>query len=434
MMVRDGLRKIFSSRVFYIIFSIVVSIALWMYVEINENQLQQITVSNVQVVRQNVDLLSDRGFLIASMTPETVELKFECSRSVASKLNNTTLSVNIDLAGITSRGNATLGYEIIYPNGITADMAGLISSSVGRISLYVDRMETRHISVDVPYKGGAAEDYIQDPPEFSPQTITVSGPTDVVARVSVARVNIARENLSSTYTDDLPFVLLDENGLEFEEALRGQLTSSDETIHVSVPIRMLKEVVLTAEFNYGAGATSQNTRYTVDPPTVTIAGNVEDIRDFNNINLGTIDLNSFDYARTFPAFSIVIPNYFTRISGETEAVVVVEILGLDMKHLSVSNIQTLNEPDGYVTEIRTQSLDVRIRGRTEDLEALSEANIRVVATLPDDINPGTQRVSARVYVDGINGDVGAVGTYNITVSITEERDIDIAPPSDSQYP
>ena len=419
MMIREKLGNVFSSKVFYIIFSVLVAVALWMYVEINENQIQSHTVPNVKVNRQNTELLNDRGFLIASMTPDTVTLTFECTRSMAAKLKSDTLSVVIDLAKITTRGNATLDYEIVYPSDIDPEAAGFKSSNIGRISLYIDRMETRHIPVDVPYTGGTAEEFIQDPPEFSPQTITVSGPTEVVSRVSMARVAIARENLSSTYTDDLPFTLLDENGDEFEELLRGQLTTSEETIHINIPVRMEKQVVLTAEFNYGSGATTQNVSYSVDPPTVTIAGNVEDVRDFNSINLGTIDVTSFDYSRT-ATFPIVIPNYFTRISGETEASVVIEILGLDMKHFSVSNIQAINAPSGYTAEVRTQSIDVRIRGKTEDMENLTEANIRVVANLPTEISPGTQRVSARVYVDGIYADVGAVGNYYITVSITKD--------------
>ena len=419
-MIREKLSMIFSSKLFYIIFSLIVSFALWMYVEINENQIQPYEVANVQIVRKNAELLNDRDLFIASMTPETVTLRFECTRSVASKLNNTTLSVEIDLAGITSRGNQTVGFDINYPTGYDDETAGLTSSNVNRISLSVDRLETRTISVDVSYIGGAAEDYIQDPPEFGPQTITVSGPTDVVSRVSKALVSVPRENLSSTYTDDLPFVLLDENAEEFEETPRSQLMTSDETIHVTIPIRMMQEVVLTVDFNYGAGATPQNTHFTVDPPTITIAGNVEDLRDYNSLNLGTIDLTSFEYTRTLPPYSIAVPNYFTRISGETEATVVVEVLGLDIKHMSVTNFQVLNEPDGYTAKIVSQSLDIRIRGRAEDLENLTEANIRVVATLADDVNPGTQRVSARVYVDGTSADVGAVSSYYLTVSVVEE--------------
>ena len=418
-MIREKLSMMFSSKVFYIVFSLLVSIALWMYVEINETQLQQYTVQNVQVVRKNAELLTDRDLFIASMNPETVTLTFECTRSIAAKLNNNTLSAVIDLAGITTRGNVPLDYDIEYPSGIDAEEAGLTSKSVNRISLYVDRLETRRISVEVPYSGGAAEDYIQDPPEFSPQTITVSGPREVVSRVSVARVYVPREHLTSTYSDDLPFILLDENGEEFGDLPGSQLTASEETIYVNIPVRMMKEVTLAVEFNFGSGATSQNTSYTIDPPTIRIAGNVEDVRDYNTINLGTIDLTRFDYTNTYP-FTIVIPNYFTRISGETEAEVVVAILGLDMKYFSVSNIQVPNEPDGYITEIRTQSIDVRIRGRTEDLEYLTDANIRLVANLPEEFSLGTQRIPARVYIDGINADIGAVGTYNITVSVVED--------------
>ena len=420
-MIRKRLSMIFSSKVFFIVFSVLVSFVLWMYVEINLNQLQQYPARDVKVVRLNEEVLSDRGLLISAMNPETVNFSFECTRSVAQKLNNTPITVEIDLATLdsaTSRGYTTIGYDIVYPAGVDSSQVSIVSRSVSRIMLYIDKIESRQIQVNVPYRGGTAEGYIQDPIEFSPQTITVSGPAEVVSRVDKARVNIIRENLSSTYTEDLPFTLYDEEGEELDEALRNQLTLSDDTIHVTVPIRVTKEVALTVELNPGSGATRENTVVTIVPPTVLIAGNPDDVRDLNNINLGTIDLTRFDYTNTFN-FPIVIPNNVTNISGETEASIFVEVLGLEIRHFSISSLYTTNEPIGYTADIRTQSVDVRIRGRAEDMENLTEANIRVVASLTD-VGPGTQRVPARVIIDGIDGDVGAVGNYNITVSIARE--------------
>ena len=51
---------------------------------------------------------------------------------------------------------------------------------------------------------------------------------------------------------------------------------------------------------------------------------------------------------------------------------------------------------------------------------MSEANIRVVANLPTELSPGTQRLPARVILDGIDGDVGVIGTYFVTVYIVKE--------------
>ena len=414
-MISKRLNMIFSSKVFYIAFSLLVAFVLWMYVEINENKVQKLPVNSIQIIRQNEEILSDRGLFISAINPETVNLEFEGPRSVTSKLNNSNVTVVIDLAGITSRGSTTLRYDIVYPSNIDVESVNIVNRSVSSISLYIDRIESRSVYVDVAYRGGAAEGYILDPVEYTPQSIIVSGPIEIVSRVSSAHVSIIRENLTSTYSDDLSFVLLDEDGEEFDEPLRSQLTTSEETIHVNIPIIMKKEVALTVEFSYGSGATSQNTSYIVDPPTVIVAGNPDDVRDYNSLNLGTIDVTRFDYANTY-GFTIVIPNNFTPISGETEASVFVEVLGLDIKHFSITNLFTQNEPSGYTVEIESQSVDVRIRGRAADMENLTEANIRVVADLTD-ASPGTQRVQAKVYVDGIDGDVGVVGTVNITVSI-----------------
>ena len=417
-MVREKLRVIFSSKIFYIAFSILVSFALWMYVEINENQIQSIEVRDVPIVFLNKEILNDRGLFITSISPETITLTFECPRSAATKLTNSTLSAQIDLSGVTRRGSVPLRYEIIYPSGIDLNAITGPFKSVDRITLSIDEFSTKQIHIDAPYKGGVADGFLQDPVECIPTTVTVSGPSNVMSRIEAARVDINRENLSSTYTDDLPVILLDESGNELDRTLRGQLTLSDEKAHINIPIRMLKDVVLNVERIYTSGATEQNTIVTISPPTITVAGNPEDLRDYNSINLGTIDLTRFEFTAT-EAFQIVIPNNFTNITGTTEASVLVDIHGLELKYFSVSNIHTIFEPPGYTAEIVTQSVDVRIRGKAEDLADVTEANIRIVTNL-NNLGPGTHRLLSTVHVDGIDANVGAVGNCYITVTIREE--------------
>jgi len=94
-------------------------------------------------------------------------------------------------------------------------------------------------------------------------------------------------------------------------------------------------------------------------------------------------------------------------------------LGLDIDYYSTSNLHVINKPADYDAEVRTQSLDVWIRGKREDLDQISLANIRVVADLTD-IRSGTSRVQARVFIDGTDADVGAVGEYRITVTLIRE--------------
>jgi len=415
------LNKIFSSRVFYMLFSLLVAIALWMYVEINVNQEKTYPVQDIPIVFRNKEVLTDRGLLISSYSPQTVTLEFDCAPSVAARLSSQTLSVEIDLASITMTGTRPLSYVIIYPSDVTRESISAVRQFVDRVSVVVDRLLDWQVQVSVDYRGGtASDDLIADAAIYDPQTIIVSGPEDVVTKIKSANVQIPRERLSSTFTDDLGFVLLDENDTELDENTLMMVTPNPDTIHVTIPIRQMKDVPLSIALMYGAGATDQNTNVICEPSYIKVAGDPDAIRDFNIITLGTVDLTRSRDVMTTEAFPIIVPNYLTNLSGETEATATVEVLGLDVDYYSTSNLHVINTPPVYRAEVRSQSLDVWIRGRREDLNQISIENIRVVADLTN-MRAGTSRVLAKVHVDGIDADVGAVGEYRITVTLLSDE-------------
>ena len=416
-MFRELLNKIFSSRVFYILFSLLVSIALWMYVEINENR-ELIDSMSVEVVFENEEVMHGRGFFISSHDPPTVTLTFEGPQSVVTRLLRGTITVKIDLANVRSTGHMSLSYEIDYPPDVNSRLF-TTTQSVSRITLFVDRLTTKPIPVLVENRTTTvSEDLIIGIPEYDPQSITVSGPEEAVSRIDRAFVMVIRDNLTSTLIDDFEFILLDDDGVGFEDEVLDLLTPNLETIRVTVPVWQMKEIPLEVGLVHGSGATPQNTNYTVDPPVITVSGDPEAIKDFNHITLGTIDTTRFNYSTT-EAFQIIIPNYVDNLSNEQEAHVFVEVLGVDLSYYSTSNLHYINTPVGYRADIITETLDVRIRGTQEDLDHITEDNIRVVADLRD-LPPGTSIVPARVYVDGTEADVGAVGLYQLTIRIMRE--------------
>jgi len=428
-MIGESLKKIFSSKAFYIVFSLIFAAVLWIYVEINENRPVQHRIEGVQIEYQNEDVFRDRNLVITSRSPQTVTLTVDCSRSVAARLNNRTVTAVVDLQNINSNGSYFQPFTIVYPEGVSTNDISRTTRSVPSIMLSVDILHERQIPVEALYNGGtSSSDFIAETPEFSPQTITVFGPEAVISQIKKAKVPIIRENLSTTLTEDFPFVLIDMDDEELSDDLYESLTFDNDRVKVTVPISLLKEVALHVELVYGAGATAQNTIVSIDPPLISLSGDPEAISDYNSITLGTIDVTRFDLMQA-SMFPIIIQNTFTNVSNVTEALVTVEVRGLEIKHLSVTNLHVINEPRDLDAMIITQSVDVKLRGSKEDLDRLNTddlesidtpLNVRVVADLTD-YSTGTSMVPARVYIDGDVGDIGAIGDYRITVRLVKAQ-------------
>ena len=425
-MLRKALGRIFSSRVFYIIFSLIASIALWMYVEITQYSEDWHEVANVPIEYINKELLRDRNLLISSVGTQNLTLRFLVPRAVAAQLTSSTVSAVVNLEGITRTGVTYARYDINLPPGVILDQINNITRSVGSIALNVDRLSTTLVDVRVDYRGGtASEDLIVDPVQYEPQIITVSGPEDTLLKIGAARVQVNRANLSTTISEDFEYTLLDENGDEMEESLLDSLDFSHELIHVTVPIKQIKVLPLIIEFAHGSGTTDQNTSYEIVPASVTVSGDPELLKDYNNIPLRTINTTTEDFRSMNVAVTrdIVYPNGVMPLSGESEAQVNVVVNGLIVRYYSVSNLFAINRPADHRVDWITQSLDVVIRGRREDLDLISEEDIRLTADLRDlPTVTQAQRVTAMVSIDGINADIGAVDTYTLTLRLIREED------------
>ena len=169
-------------------------------------------------------------------------------------------------------------------------------------------------------------------------------------------------------------------------------------------------------FIEGAGATKANTKISIEPNTVTLAGDSAILSGLNRITLGTIDLTDFTstFTETYP---IAIDNELRNVTGVTKAKVTVEIVGLETESFLVTNISYTGASEGTAVELLTESMEVVIRGTAEQLEQIKAEHIRAVADLSDfKDSTGQFMPTAKIYVDGVT-DVGAVGVYPISVEI-----------------
>ena len=413
------MKKLTDSRWFYILVSILMAFVLWVYVGKEANPIATGTIRNVQVVFSGLDVLEERGLMISDGASQTVSLNIQARREVFKRLSQGDVTVTVDVSGITEPGEQSIPITtriISYPRSITStDAIDLRYTSPAAVDFTVSRWETKEVDVLAVFEGSVAEGYQRGEITVTPQRISVSGPEELVEQVDHAQVTIAQEGLTETYSEQCSYSLVDLDGGVVSSS---NLKTDPESVLVTLPVEVLKEVPLTVNLIDGGGATAENAKVTIEPAdTIMVSGSQSDLEGLKEISLGDIDLSDVYGTNTFVK-EIELSPELTNVSGITEVTVTVTIQGLATRTMKVDNIEIINTPGGYEAEAITKSCSVLIRGPEEEVNKVTESQLRIVADLSNtDPSTGSRTVPVKVYLDG-SSEVGVVGDYSISVSLS----------------
>jgi len=206
--------------------------------------------------------------------------------------------------------------------------------------------------------------------------------------------------------------LLDKDGNKLKPK---EISGNYDTVSVSMPVLMNKELPLKVSLVGGAGATEENCVVDIEPKSIQVAGDTTVLQTLNQLVVATVDLSSFatSYETTV---TIPLDNNLRNLSGVTEATVRISVRGLETEKITATNITTTGT--NRHVEIATTSLVVTVRAPAETISQITADNIRVVADLTNyKATSGTVAVPAKVYVDGFS-DAGAIGEYVVNVHFT----------------
>ena len=400
-----------ESRWVYILLSIVLAIIFWFYVRSAVDPNGTVNIHNVRVEAGGTSVLTSQGLTVADIDPQVVELRVEGPTSARTELlrNRSGLYVRVDVSSCVEGVN-TLRYRPVWPENVNVDD---LTAETSTVIVTVEKLHTKTFDVQFQLDGKVAENYQMGTPAIEPVSVVVGGPVEQVNQVDKVAAILKSEELSERFAGDLPLVPLDKQGKPLTDL---EITLSAETAYVVVPVVVMKEVPLAINLLPGGGATEDDAKWNIEPSTIIVSGSETDLAGLEEISLGSVSLSNVVGTKDF-TFPITLDPSLTNESGLTTATVTVTVEGLDTEVFAVSNIRTINPPDGYLVDVVTQSVLVTVRGPAEDLEKIDASQIRVVVDLSNITTQGTQLVTARVYLDGTST-VGVVGSYPISVNIS----------------
>ena len=411
---KNVIRKLYDSRAFWVIISLIASLVFWIYVSSVETEEFKQTFRGVKVELVGEGILRDsKNLVITDLDTNTVTVEVVGPRRVVAGLDNDELVAQIDVSKLSRSAYTSQQYAVVFPDGTDTSNLTVSRKTPETVNFLVSSQTSKSIQVRGSFDGTLAEGYTAETPVFEPSVITVMGSEAYLKNIEYAWVTFSKENVSSTYSVETGFTLMDANN---EACSTAGLSFSTDLVTATLPLLTLKEVKLDVNLIEGAGATAENTKVTIEPQSIVLAGDSELLQGMNKIVLSTIDLT--DFASSFTeTYTIPLDNEIISTTGISEAKVTVEVVGLETKLFRVSNISCTNVTDGFKADIITQNLDVTLRADAETLAQIKNENIRAVADLTDmNESTGTYMPKVKIYIDGFKN-VGALGENIITIEI-----------------
>ena len=425
-------KKILDSKILYLVLSVLLTVGLWCYVTSTDGTPQDQPYYNVPVVFDGLDILADRQLMIVNANV-TTNITIRAIPSVHARLTqghlNGDLTVTVRVSGISEEGSHSIAYSVNPPANVSTGDVNLISTTRGNVvTIDVARFLSRKIPLEGVFKGSVAEGYLagsEDDFWFSPSEITISGRAEDVNQIHHALITVDRENLTETVQEEYPFQLIGASGDELKDL---NITCDVDTVYTTFPIRAVAEIPLKIALTPGGGLGEDDVSVELSTNSIMVAGGKDAVSTLVNeggITLGKVDLASIRNGdeRTF---SVPLEEGLENLSGVSEIKATFTIKKQVVSQtFAVTNIQTINEPEGWTVDMVTKELPVEVRGSKRLMDELIEENIRVVVDLQNiNLTVGQQTVPASIALasSGSKSEIGemapAGSNYTVVIRLT----------------
>ncbi len=392
--------------------SLILAIFIWFLICEYADPDTDKSVSNIPIsVNYEGSVPQKEGLGIMTLIEDTVDVRISGSRDTIALMDHDRITATLDMSKVTRSGEYALPVKIdVGGQNIT-----VVSQSIDTIPVKFDKNIVSNVKVNVKISGDVAEGFILEEPTMLNSYVTVTGPETIVNSIESADIEIKQDQFVETNTFSCSYEFKDKNQKLVEKTF---LQVDVETIDVTVVVSKEKTVPLSVNVvNSSGGKDSNFCTAKTDPETIKITGNAEVLDAINSIDLGVIDVA--EKSENFEtSVAVVLPNGVKNVENIETVKVSVAFNDVLTQSFKVNKIELRNLPNGTKAKISESSVEIKVRGLSEDIKRLKAENITLVVDVKDQVLPvGTNKLTAyAIYPDNLN--VGTVGKYQLTVVVS----------------
>lgn len=422
-----SLENLLNNNRFLMLVSFIIALGLWVWVAIDKSPEIQTVITNVPVkINLENSIPQQLGLQIFGESEFTVDVTVTGKKYVLSNLKAEDIQVEANTNYVNSAGTKTLQLKV----SPTYSSEEFTISSVS--STYIEVFFDTYKEVELSLSGEVATNLKTIVPEgcimgdivFSKSTVTVSGPTTEINRITgvyaTASVNEVLEK-TTTFDPDVKLITNDGSKLEY-----SKISIDEAEITMTIPVLKVVSLPTVVEFKNAPSYFIENPlSYTVSPSTVKVAVPVDVLETTKHFVVDTIDFA--DVSNSYNTFNVDVESINTfKIVDESVKRFRVRInaTNYESKTITVPASKIVlkdNRNDFKVTLNGNKDIAVTVIGTPASLEKITADNISIVVDTADkSLTKDTNVIPAKVLVNSENG-CWAFGKYDIRVKVTPNQ-------------
>ena len=404
------------NKVLQVIASILVAVAIWVYVDVEKAPERTKTIRDIPVEFSGESTtLADKNLMLLSGYDTTVDLTIKGTTRELVKINKDNVRLVASTSSIDSVGVHTLRWDVVYPDGVQSSALSVDWASKYKVTVTVGELYTKEVPVNCVVTGTVADGYFTGETVLDPTTLVLRGQRDDLLNVAYAKltVDISDATRSVIQTESVQLYDNDDNPVD-----NSNIRTNASLIQAKVPVLTTKEVSLAVELSGVPGSAGQSIKTTITPSSVRLIGEADVLENIDEIVLATLYIEDLDIWQQ-NSYVVTAPDGTWLANSNEVATVEITMEGIEEKTVTVDTFSYTNVPSGLYAEVQ-DTLDVRLWGLSEELAELKADAITATVDLSSVTETGSCRVPVTVTVSGYR-DVAVKGSYEVTVYVTDTQ-------------
>ena len=403
------------SKVVRIVISILVAIAMWLYVDLERAPERTMTIRDIPVEFSGENTtLADKNLMLLSGYDTTIDLKIRGPKRELVKMNRDNVRVIASTSSIDSVGVHQLDWTVSFPDGVVRTNVSVEKASLSQITVTVGELYTKEVPVECQVVGKVAEGYFTGDVVLDPEVLTLRAQRDDLLNVSCAKLTVDISGATRSVVQTVDVQLYDYDGKPVENS---NIRTNTSLIQAKVPVLTTREVELAVEFSGVPGAAMNSIKCDITPKTVRLNGEADVLDSIDKLVLATLHVDDLELHQQ-NSYVVTPPDGTWLVNGNEVATADITLEGIEEKSLTATSIEFDKLPSGLYAIAPDGGLTVRLWGLSEEIEAVTAENLRVIADMSAVTGQGTVTVPVTVTISGFN-DVTVRGTYELTVTVTD---------------